>query len=88
MTHRDRLTPVPFFCVLLRNHMSVDFKIISNTAVSGISLVMPMTEDAYHFIEDECDMTILEAGCAPIDNEAVGDFISDAGWAKFNTELV
>jgi len=68
--------------------MSVDFKIISNTAVSGISLVMPMTEDAYHFIEDECDMTILEAGCAPIDSETVGDFISDAGWSKFTSELV
>lgn len=83
-----RLTPVAFFRVLLRNYMSVDFKIISNTAVKGISLVMPMTEDAYHFIEDECDMNILEAGCAPIDSESVGDFISDSGWSKFTCELV
>ena len=83
-----RLTPAFLLLVFLRNYMSVDFKIISNTAVAGISLVMPMTEEAYHYIEDKCDMTVLNAGCAPIDSESVGDFISDAGWSKFSAELV
>ena len=69
-------------------NMSVDFKIISNTAVPGISLVMPMTEDAYDYIESECDMNVMDAGCAPIYSEDVGDFISDAGWSKFTSELV
>ena len=68
--------------------MSVDFRIISKTAVHGISFVMPMNEEAYDFIENECDMTVLSAGCAPIDTNSVDSFISDAGWSKLSSELV
>jgi hypothetical protein len=66
---------------------TVDFKVVSNTSVSGISLVYAMNEDAYNYLCDE-DITVLRNGAAPIDTCALGDFISDAGWEKMTTELV
>jgi hypothetical protein len=66
---------------------SVDFKIISNTAVSGIALVYAMNESAYNYLCDE-DISVMDNGAAPIDTDIVGDFISDAGWAHLDTELV
>ena len=67
--------------------ISYDFQIISNTAVPGLSLVMPMNEDAFSYLEDE-QMTILPNGSAPIDTDSVGDFISDAEWSHFCSAYV
>ena len=68
--------------------ISYDFQIISTTDVPGISLVMPMNEDAFSYLADEVDMTILPNGSSPIDTECVGDFISDAEHAHLCTAYV
>ena len=64
-----------------------DFHIITETGVSGISLVVAQNEDAFTYLEEE-EMTILPNGSAPIDNDSVGDFISDCGWAHMACNLV
>ena len=66
---------------------SVDFTIVSNTGLSGISPVYAQNEDAYNFLCDE-DLEVMAFGAAPIDSDRVGDFISDAGWSELSTELV
>jgi hypothetical protein len=60
-----------------------DFKILSNTSVPGLSLVMPLNESALDYLTDEADMTTLRDGSAPLSIDNVGDFISDAGHAHF-----
>lgn len=65
-----------------------DFKIISNTMVDGLSLVMPLNEDAFSYIEDELQYTTLKDGSAPIATEMVGDFINDAEWCHLSTDYV
>ena len=67
--------------------MSVDFEIIADTKVPGISLVVAQNEDAYSYLH-EADMTVLANGTAPIDSDEVGNFISDAGWEHFSSALV
>ena len=67
--------------------ISYDFQIISTTDVPGLSLVMPMNEDAFSYLEDE-QMTILPNGSSPLDTDRVGDFISDAEWAHLCTAYV
>lgn len=68
--------------------VSYDFQIISKTDVPGISLVMPMNEDAFSYLSDEVDMTILPNGSSPIDTQSVGDFISDAEHAHLCSNYV
>ena len=41
--------------------MSVDFEIIADTKVPGISLVVAQNEDAYSYLY-EADMTVLANG--------------------------
>ncbi len=60
-----------------------DFQIISTTAVPGLSLVLPLNEDAYDYLTVEADMTTLRDGSAPLSIDNVADFISDAGHAHF-----
>ena len=76
-------------CSFLQFNMSIsyDFQIISTTDVPGLSLVMPMNEDAFSYLEDE-QMTILPNGSSPIDTDCVGDFINDAEWAHLCTAYV
>ena len=66
---------------------TVDFKIVANTTVPGLSLVYALNERAYHHLVDE-NIEVMDFGAAPIDTEEVGDFISDAGWSNLSTELV
>ena len=66
---------------------SVDFRVVANTTVPGLSLVYAMNEDAYNYLCDE-DITVLPNGAAPLDTQSVGDFISDAGWERYECELV
>ena len=66
---------------------TVDFKLVSNTAVSGITLVYALNEDAYNYLCDE-DIAVMDNGAAPIDTDTVGDFISDSSWSQLECELV
>lgn len=65
-----------------------DFTIVSNQFINGLSLVMPMNEQAYSYITDELEYTTLKDGSAPVFNEAIGDFICDAEAAHLSCEYV
>ena len=65
-----------------------DFTIVSNELINGLSLVMPMNEQAYSYITNELEYTTLKDGSAPVFNEVVGDFISDAESAHLSCEYV
>ena len=65
-----------------------DFTIVSDSFIDGLSLVMPMNEEAYSYITDELEYTTLKDGSAPVFNEAVGDFICDAEAAHLSCEYV
>lgn len=60
-----------------------DFQIVADTSISGLSLVMPLNEDAYDYLTEELEMTVLKDGSAPVFTDNVGDLISDAGHAHF-----
>ena len=62
---------------------SVDFQIITNTDVPGISLVVAQNEDAFSYLTEEEDMAYFADGSVPLATDQVGDFISDAEWAHF-----
>ena len=68
--------------------ISYDFTIVSVTEVPGISLVYAQNEDAYNYLVDEADMTLLSDGSAPISRTRVGDFISDASYAHLCSDYV
>ena len=65
-----------------------DFTIVSNRFINGLSLVMPMNEQALDYITDELHLQTLTDGSAPLFNEVVGDFISDAESAHLSCEYV
>ena len=65
-----------------------DSQIISRTEVPGISLVLPLNEDAFTYITEEEEMTHLQDGSVPLATDKVGDFISDCGWEHFSCDLV
>jgi len=67
---------------------SVDFQIITETDVPGISLVVAQNEDAFSYLTEEEDMTYLKDGSVPLATDQVGDFISDAEWAHLSSALV
>ncbi len=60
-----------------------DFTIDSDTFLPDVVLVHAQNEDAYNYLADELDMRVLTDGSCPLRKEAVGDFISDAGYAHF-----
>ena len=66
---------------------TLDFRVVSDSSVPGISLVFAMNEDAYNYLCEE-DITVLPNGSAPIETNNVGDFISDAGWIHFACALL
>jgi len=51
-----------------------DFKLLSS-GVQGMSLVMPMNEEAFDSITGEFDMTVLSNGSAPLDNSRLSEFV-------------
>ena len=65
-----------------------DFQIIGKTDVPGISLVVAQNEDAFTYLTEEAEMTTLRDGSAPLATDAVGDFISDCGWAHMACSYV
>ena len=58
--------------------ITFDFKIVRDTQVPGISLVMAQNEDAFSYITEEEDLAYLADGSVPLATDQVGDFISDA----------
>tara|TARA_R100001082_G_scaffold98272_1_gene66481 strand:+ start:566 stop:778 length:213 start_codon:yes stop_codon:yes gene_type:complete len=67
---------------------STDFCIYSNTGVTGVSLVMPMNEDAFSYLTEEEELRVLNDGSAPLATDKIGDFISDAGQAHMCCDLI
>ena len=72
----------------LLSQVSFDFTIISPTAVPGLSLIVAQNEDAFTYLTDDEEFTYLKDGSVPLDTDRIGDFISDAGWKGYNSELV
>ena len=68
--------------------ITYDFKIISDTQVPGISLVMAQNEDAFSYLTEEEDLAYLADGSVPLATDQVGDFISDAEWAHLACNYV
>ena len=66
---------------------SVDFKLITDTKVPGIALVMPMNTEAYDFLTEEADMHTLNDGSAPMAGEMLADFVDDAEQAHLICEV-
>ena len=53
--------------------ITFDYTLVSS-GVPGMSLVMPMNEEAFDAITDEFDMTVISNGSAPLDNSRLSDF--------------
>ena len=64
-----------------------DFQIF-DTELLGVSLVCAQNEDAFRYLVDEAHLTVFEDGTAPLFQEYVGDFVSDAEHAHLCSELV
>ncbi len=67
--------------------ITYDFTIVAD-AIPGISLVLAQNEDAFSYLYEEMEMTILQNGCSPLDTDKVGDFINDAEWAHMACSYV
>lgn len=65
-----------------------DFQIIAHTDVPGISLVVAQNEDAFTYLTEEAEMTVLPNGSSPLATDKIGDFISDCGWAHYACDYV
>jgi hypothetical protein len=62
---------------------TADFQLVSPTQIPGITLIMPMNEDAFSYLTDEALLSTLNDGSAPLATERVNHFVSDAGKAHF-----
>ncbi len=86
----SRLPAAFFFNVLFQSCLlpvSFDFKICGSN-ISGISQIIPLHEDALNYLTEEVNYTVFKDGSAPVWDENVGDFVSDAGWAHLSCDLV
>jgi len=86
----SRLPAAFFFRVIFQSiylSISFDFKIVGSN-ISGISQIIPQHEDALNYLTEEVNYTVFNDGTAPLWDESVGDFISDAGHAHLCCELV
>lgn len=81
-----------FFCLCTSLRLSMtttfDFQIIARTDVPGISLVVAQNEDAFTYLMEEADMTVLPNGTSPLATDKIGDFVSDCGWAHYACDYV
>ena len=74
-----------FVCLMAT---TFDFQIIARTDVPGISLVVAQNEDAFTYLMEEAEMTVLPNGTSPLATDKVGDFVSDCGWAHYACDYV
>ena len=68
--------------------ISFDFQLVHNTQVPGISLVMPMNEEAFDYMVDEADLQPLNNGCAVIATHKLPDLLDDIEQAHMCATLV
>lgn len=66
---------------------SYDFTIVSSN-LTGVSQIIAHNEEAYDYLVGEANYLVFRDGSAPIFEERIGDFISDAGHAHLCCELV
>ena len=66
---------------------SVDFKLIVDKSVPGLTIVHSMTEEAFDFITDELQFGYLPNGDVALDTDDVPAFISEAEQAFFYSEV-
>lgn len=66
---------------------SVDFKIIVDKSVKGLTLIHPMNEEAFDFITDELQFGYLPNGDVAMDTSDVDAFVAEAEEAFFYSEL-
>ena len=62
---------------------SVDFKIVVNKSIGGMTIVHSLTEDAFDFITDELQFGYLPNGDVVMDTDDVDAFVSEAENAHF-----
>ena len=67
--------------------MTYDFQIVSNQ-VPDVCLIYAQNEEAYDYLVDEANLTVLDNGSAPIYTNRVGDFISDSSHAHLCCEYI
>ena len=67
--------------------VTYDFQIVG-TNLAGVSAVIAQNEDAFRYLVDEVNYAVFEDGTAPLFDDRIGDFISDAGHAHLCCELV
>ena len=67
--------------------VTYDFQIVG-TNLAGVSAVIAQNEDAFRYLVDEVNYSVFEDGTAPLFDDRIGDFISDAGHAHLCCELV
>tara|TARA_Y100000022_G_C13226437_1_gene365123 strand:+ start:709 stop:921 length:213 start_codon:yes stop_codon:yes gene_type:complete len=65
----------------------IDFIIYGSTDFPGISLILPRTGDAYDFIVEQGDLTVMDDGSAPIPSNLIPEFIEDAAWSKLTCQV-
>ena len=68
--------------------VTFDFTIVSHTECAGISRVIPQNGEAYNYLVEEAHFTTFSDGSAALFDDAVGDFVSDAGWSQLACEIV
>lgn len=66
---------------------SVDFKIVVNNSVAGISIIHSMNEQAFDFITDELQFGYLPNGDVALDSADVDAFVAEAEEAFFYSEI-
>ena len=67
--------------------ITYDFQIVP-TGIPGLSLIVAQNEDAFSYLTEEADVTILRDGSGMLASDQVGDFINDAEWAHLCSHLV
>ena len=65
-----------------------DFQIITNTDVSGMSLVVAQNEDAFSHITQEDELGYFQDGSVPLSTDRISRFIVDAEQSHLSSALV
>ena len=66
---------------------TVDFKIVANTSVPGVTIVHSMNEEAFEFITDELQYGFLPNGDVAINSDDIYAFICEAEAAHLNAVI-
>ena len=67
---------------------TVDFKLVADKSVSGITIVHSLNEDAFNFIVDELYYGFLPNGDVAMSSEDVNFFLDEAEANDFVAEIV